>query len=135
MGHNTGTILAAAGLIKHLPFEILVTAFHRYVLGGPLLRVARSGQHGRLTRPQPRAVGTFLVRRHRVKDLSMQPRSSSTWRPMMSPQWRRFRFSLLREDFRRLDQAGNDQYINGVAQVHDTCEDTSNVIILGPLVF
>ena len=34
--------------------------------------------------------------------------------------WRRFQYDLQREDFRRLDNAGNQRYIDGVAQAYDT---------------
>ena len=34
--------------------------------------------------------------------------------------WRRFQYDLQREDFRRLDGAGNQRYIDGVAQAYDT---------------
>ena len=34
--------------------------------------------------------------------------------------WRKFQFDLDRRDFRQLDSAGNQRYINGVAQVFET---------------
>ena len=34
--------------------------------------------------------------------------------------WRRYQYTLGREDFRQLDAAGNNRYINGVAQVFET---------------
>ena len=34
--------------------------------------------------------------------------------------WRRYQYTLAREDFRQLDAAGNNRYINGVAQVFET---------------